>query len=205
MIIKEPHAMYSYENVTYIIGDFIVGTPESEYEGLYGVITEIRDGNDQETENETPDIYCRFEAPVLPYDIEELGKRFSELYQCPKKLEDISLDSVIMAPSMIVPLQPFHGNKQVTLYIIHEDWAVDGEYDYCVTPFMDYQSAKFNLCQKLTEEKQCGCISVWEDNEDLIVNTDKDFYECYQNDRYFENHYKIFLDTNTISLYVPEN
>lgn len=39
MIIKEPHAMYSYENVTYIIGDFIVGTPESEYEGLYGVIT----------------------------------------------------------------------------------------------------------------------------------------------------------------------
>ena len=45
------------------IGDIIVATDASEYEGLVGRILEIRDGADKDTENETPDIYCSFEVP----------------------------------------------------------------------------------------------------------------------------------------------
>ena len=93
-----------YEDVTYEVGMRIVGTAESEYECLYGVITKIRDGEENDTDNETPDIYCCFEQPVLPCGIQKLEERFSILYAEPKKLEDIILDAVIMAPDMIEPV-----------------------------------------------------------------------------------------------------
>ena len=56
MIINRIGAEFEYEGTTYVVGAPIVGTSGSEYEGLYGTITEIRDGEDKETENETPDI-----------------------------------------------------------------------------------------------------------------------------------------------------
>ena len=75
MIINRIGAEFEYEGTTYVIGAPIVGTPESEYEGLYGTITEIRVGEDKETENETPDLYCSFEVPVLPCEVKS-WKRF---------------------------------------------------------------------------------------------------------------------------------
>ena len=89
-------AEFEYEGVKYVVGQPVVATAESEYEGLHGTITEIRDGEDKETDNETPDIYCEFEPP------EEV---FSDLYDEPKELEDIILDLVIMAPGMVRPLE----------------------------------------------------------------------------------------------------
>lgn len=101
MVVNRIGAIYEYEGATFTIGQQIVGTDHGDYEGLYGFITEIRDGDDKETENDTPDIYCTFEPPVLPYDVEKLEKHFSELYQKPQKLVDIRLDEIIMAPEMI--------------------------------------------------------------------------------------------------------
>ena len=71
-----------------------MGTPESEYGGLYGTITEIRDGEDKETENETPDLYCSFEVPVMPCEVKKLEEIFSDLYDEPKTIDDIILDLV---------------------------------------------------------------------------------------------------------------
>lgn len=65
-------AAYEYEGVTFTIWQRIVGTEQSDYEGLYGFIVGIRDGKDKETENDTPDIYCRFDSPVLPCDVTRL-------------------------------------------------------------------------------------------------------------------------------------
>ena len=54
MILNRTGAEFEYEGVTYTIGGAIVGTAESEYAGLYGRINAIHDGEDKETENETP-------------------------------------------------------------------------------------------------------------------------------------------------------
>ena len=101
MLLNKPGEMFDCGNTIYCIGDEIIGTPESEYEGLRGSIYEIRTGEDQETENDTPDIYCSFEAPTLPEDIKKLEDYFSELFGEPKTIDDITLDCVIMSPEMI--------------------------------------------------------------------------------------------------------
>lgn len=92
MIINKEGMRYTYSGTTYTIGAAVVATEESEYQGLCGIITEIRDGVDRETENDTPDIYCWFEPPLFPKEIQELEQRFSDLYQTPRKLDEIALD-----------------------------------------------------------------------------------------------------------------
>ena len=106
MIINQEGMRYTYNGMTYTVGAAVMAAEASEYRGLYGTITEIRDGSDRETENDTPDIYCCFEPPLFPKEIRELERRFKELYQSPKKLDEITLDMVIMAPEMVRVISP---------------------------------------------------------------------------------------------------
>ncbi len=194
MIINRIGAEFEYEGVTYVIGASIVGTPESEYEGLYGSITEIRDGEDKDTENETPDIYCSFEVPVIPYDVEELEERFSELYQNPKTIDDIVLDLVIMAPEMICPLDDLKECRHHPMvFILAEDWAVEGEHGSSSEVYTDFDDAKRLLVQKLEEELENGCIPRWAGYENFVVHSTADSYECYIDGEYFENHYSLSI------------
>ena len=105
MIINRHGATFEHAGVTYTIGASVVGTDQSEYEGLTGYIYEVRDGADKETENETPDLYCNFDPPDDPYDE-------------PKTLEDIILDCVIMAPDMVRPYQTYR------IPVVWESWGV---------------------------------------------------------------------------------
>lgn len=104
MILEKYGESFNYDGVSYFIGQRIVATDQSEYKGLRGWILEIRDGDDRDTENETPDIYCEFDPPDSKQEIMELERRFSDLYGEKKVLDDISLDIVIMAPEMISPV-----------------------------------------------------------------------------------------------------
>lgn len=116
MILNRTGAEFEYEGVTYTIGGAIVGTAESEYAGLYGRINAIHDGEDKETENETPDIYCEFDPPVMPHEVKALEDTFSDLYHQPKTIADIVLDMVIMAPEMIRPLDDLRSMPKTLYY-----------------------------------------------------------------------------------------
>lgn len=199
MVLDRPGAEFNYNGKKYVIGESVVATEESEYDGLIGTILEIRDGDDKETENETPDIYCSFEPPVHPLDIRQLEQRFSALYQQPKTLEDIILDCVIMAPDMIEPLSFIQGNRhKLPLYTVYEEWVLDGVDGYSIAPFMDYRSARLKFCENLAEEQSNGCIHAWEERDDLVIETRKDYYECYLDGEYCQNHYKISIRQDTV-------
>lgn len=194
MIINRMGAEFEYEGVVYKIGEPIVGTPESEYEGLYGTITEIRDGEDKETENETPDLYCSFESPVLPCEVKKLEEVFSDLYDQPKAIEDIILDFVIMAPSMVQPLDDLKECRQhPRIFILLEDWAVDGEQGNSSEAYTDFDDAKRILAQKLKEEQETGCIPLWCDKERFVQHSTASSYECYIDGEYCENHYHLAI------------
>lgn len=194
MIINRPGAEFEYEGVIYKIGEPIIGTDESEYEGLFGSITEIRDGEDKETENDTPDLYCTFEPPVLPCEIQKLEEVFSELYQQPKTLDDINLDLVIMAPSMVKPLDDLQTNRvHPVVYILTENWAIEGDYGDLSEVYSDFEDAKRVLIQKVTEEKENGCIPRWLRRSEFIEESNQKSYECYLDGEYAQNHYSLVI------------
>lgn len=201
MIIKKHGEFFYHEDAKYVVGEEIIATNESEYKNLVGYIREIRVGKDKETENEAPDIYCSFEAPASPYDVEELEKTFSDLYGEPKKLQDISLDMVIMAPSMIIPTRELkNGSHTLTIYTVQENWAVNGESGCSTETYLDYRAAKLSFHLSLVEELIQGSIPVWSDKENFVCEAVADSYEAYLNGEYMENHYKLTISMHLVPL-----
>lgn len=172
----------------------------SEYSGLFGRIVEIRNGADKETDNKTPDIYCEFDPPLFPKDIEELEKRFSDLYKAPKKLDDITLDSVIMAPDMIKSLTEKTDGRKITIYSLEEDWAYDDDYGHTTEIFFDYMLAKKRLCEKIKNEKEDGSVERWLDDDELIEDYGNDYYEAYLDGYYSSSHYLVDITSHSVSV-----
>lgn len=85
----------------FTVGMEIYCNEKSDYDGLFGKILEIRDGEDKETDNDTVDIVCELYPPEDAETAVKLEKRFSELYGKTMILKNISLDYTIMAPDMI--------------------------------------------------------------------------------------------------------
>lgn len=112
MILRENGTRFYVEGKVLTIGGRISANGGSEYEGLFGTVTEIRSGADRETENDVPDIYCGFETPVAEETLRELEERFSGLYGEAKTIDDISLDCVIMSPDMLEPLDTPPGKRE---------------------------------------------------------------------------------------------
>ncbi len=201
MILQNNGDEFHYGGVKYVVGEEIIGTSQSEYENLVGYITEIRDGEDKETENDTPDIYCSFEAPFSPHDIKKLEEVFSDLYDQPKTLDEICLDMVIMAPEMIMPTRLLNTpNRTVTVYIVHQDWAVDGDGGMTSEVFLDYAAAKRELHSLLKEEFCHGCISIWISRDNFVSESSEDEYEAYINGEYLTDHYRIVIEKQQISI-----
>ena len=185
MIYTKTGETFAVGGETYTIGNHVIGTSESEYEGLFGFVTEIRTGEDKETDNETPDIYVDFIRPELPHKTKELEKTFSELYGEEKTIDDICLDCVIMAPSMIVPIH--HNKTGKDVYAVIEEWITDdGDVGSDIAIYDSYISAKFELNRIVGLEKDGGMVPTI---SSLVEESDEDSYEAYEDGRYNECHY----------------
>ena len=200
MILRKKNKPFKYDGKTYFIGEEIVALNNSEYSGLFGRIVEIRNGADKETDNKTPDIYCEFDPPLFPKDIEELEKRFSCLYKAPKKLDDITLDSVIMAPDMIKSVAEKTDGHKITIYSLEEDWAYDDDYGHTTEIISDYMLAKKKLCEKIKNEKEDGSVERWLDDEELIEDYGNDYYEAYLDGYYSSSHYLVSITSHNAAV-----
>ena len=162
MIYKKPDEKFSHENITYTVGSRVLANEASEYSGLFGRILEIRTDDDRETENDTPDIYCKFDPPCLSAARRALEQAFSELYGAPKRVEDLGLELVIMAPEMLTPLAvPEQAYPQGTLYVVVSHWATDGEFGSYEAPFTNLMDAQRQFHDDLKNELESGCIEKW--------------------------------------------
>lgn len=161
MIITNMNDTLEYMGKQYYIGEEIVGTSASMYEGLFGKIIEIRTGADKETDNDAPDIYCEFFTPIFPEDIERFEDKVSLLHGKAETLEDIALDRVVMVPEMIKSLSQNSEIRIITVFSLEEDWATDNNYGHSTQIYFNYDLARKNLCEKILEEKQDGCIKQW--------------------------------------------
>lgn len=202
MIYNRIGAACSFEGNQYRVGDKIVATAESPWEGLYGTITEICDGDDRQTENGTIDLYCEFLLPVLPEEIRKLESQFSSWFGREKKLEDIAFDSVIMSPEMIRIIGRKNEGRKVTVYLVREEWALDYNGGMETHLFIDPDEARMAMLRMLHEDMIDGCIHAWEGRGDLESEVKENSYEYWLHDSYHENHYLITLETH--ELYMSE-
>lgn len=186
MVINQDGAQFQYGGVTYTIGGKVCVNNASDYAGLYGIITEIRVGDDQETVNSTPDIYCSFMAPILTDNI--------------KRPADLRLDAVIMAPEALKVLEPTLSTHKLTIYIVREDWAFGGDCceDFYLTT--DPDMANYILTELVHEQLENGYVSEWTDRPDWEVECTPKCYECGLHDSYFENHYNIYIDQQELPI-----
>jgi len=200
MILNRNGATFTYDGTTYTIGDRVVATGESAYEGLLGTILEIRTGKDKSTDNDTPDFHCAFLPPAIPAEVVALESRFSALYKQKKVLDDISLDEVIMAPEMIRVINP-NGVHTITVYTVHEEWVLKGDYGENRYPALDPDHAKLKMTELILNDRAEGCISDWRERgaakEDV---TGENYYECWVRDEYCDNHYKVSIETQTVPI-----
>lgn len=201
MILHNEGEKFLYMGTEYVVGGKVIATRETEYEGLIGKIIEIRDGEDKETDNDTPDIYCCFAEPVMSVNKEKLKKRFSDLWQQPMEIEDINLDQPVMAPDMIIPIDKLRNNKdKKKIYVLVEDAAVDGNDSLFVEAFTDYEEAKKHLEIRLNDEMENGMLLTPMDSKDFAVEESVDSYEIYRRGRYCEWHYSVYIHEHEVEL-----
>ena len=203
MILNKYGDTFQYDGIDYAIGDIIVATDASEYEGLVGRIIEIRDGADKDTENETPDIYCSFEVPLLEDDIKDLEETFSDLYEEPKTIDDITLDMVIMAPEMILSAKSrSHNVRKIKLYTVSEDWVYDGDESGQTTTLFATKEAAMKEFKILIATKAINGIiaDITQRYEYCIEDVDVDEYSCYVDGFYEGNHYHIAIEEKELFL-----
>ena len=189
MILTEQGAKYETEGKKFVIGEPVYVTDESDYKGLFGIVTEIRDGEDRDTDNDTVDIYCSLDKPVLPFDKENLEKHFTELYGKKMALENIALDLVILSPDMLMPITIADEKAdKIELYIVQEEYC-DDEFGVNNYYFTDYILAKQKLNEIVAEDFRNGCVNDWQEYEEFKFESGKDYYEAWIDGRHCEKHY----------------
>lgn len=199
MIINQHGADFLYKGITYRVGDEVIANEQSEYAGLLGKILEIRDGEDKDTENETPDIYCSFQAPSLPEDKISLERRFSE--RCGKGITigDMALDEVIMAPEMLIlPKRPL---KTMRVYLVQESWFDDGVLHDSTRVFANVHEAVARFNDSIREALSGEVVAAWKDYDmDVREQSGPCFYEAWCIESPEDNHYFINLEEREVSL-----
>jgi len=118
MLYEKKGDRFTADGKTFTVGGEVFANGNSEYMGLFGTVTEICTDEDRETDNDTPDIYCSFDPPEEEERAYAYERHFSELYRCPKKLEEIGLDCVIMSPEMLVPIPNTVPEKTGAVYTL---------------------------------------------------------------------------------------
>lgn len=103
MILSNIGEIAAVKGVPFRVGSRVKAKENTPYAGMQGTITQIRFGDDQETEIEGPEIYCTFDIPASTDFIRELEDRFSTLYGYHNNINELERDfeNVIMDADML--------------------------------------------------------------------------------------------------------
>ena len=204
MILNKKDEVFEYADKKYQVGEMVIANNQSDYVGLVGIITQIVTGEDKDTDNPYPDIYCDFINPPFKDEIKILEENFSKWYGTKKRLKDLNFDGVIMAPCMIEQADKSTTSKDVIkIYLLTEDWAFDGEEGVETVAFTDFDDAKLQMRLKIYKERKEGCVETWLNNEDFVEENSETGYEAYIEGYHCESHY--ILSIKAIKLPISEN
>lgn len=203
IILSKIGEMIEYAGKKYAVGEKVIANKNSVYEGLIGTIYEIHTDTEKETCNETPDIYCRFQEPVMKVNKEKVRKRLSEAYKKDIRLADVGLDCVIMSPEMLVCMSDLDdGAYKKKVYLLIEDAAVDSDTFYTTDVFADMDMAQQQFEIKLSKEMDKGMLKDITVSDEYVLEVGDNSFEYFRSGRFCEWHYslKIIEDEIVIPL-----
>lgn len=155
------------------VGDTIV-VKNSEYEGLFGKIINIVESANDPLKC---DIHCKLMPPILKRNQKELEERVSAVHLVEKKLEDISLDDVVVSPDKICLVEH---TQTIGIYVLKES-IERPESEYCkYTTSAEYFST--------LDEARWRMRNTMETDRETLLSTwmqEEGFYE----EELVENHY----------------
>lgn len=192
MIISDCEDFIMYNGIKYSVGDVVIANDKSSYKGSVGVISEIRDDDDKETENPEPDIYCSFYKNVLGSE--------------EKQDEDFEMvtESVIMAPSMLRTPTEIKSKKRLRkAYLLVEDVVCDGSIEKSLSVYSSQEDAKSILELYVRCSMSYGQLVYLLKKDGCIQNSTDSSYEAFVAGQYEDCHYKIKIEE--INLFVDDN
>lgn len=200
MILKNKGDAFWYAGTKYVVGERVIATKGGAHEGMIGTILQICDGEDKETDNYTPDIYCSFDEPILKVHKEKAIKRLSKLWDGVIKFDDANVAQVIMAPEMIIPLDGFLESKRsVVVYALIEEACANCNTDISVQLFADKETALQQLEINLKNEFEGGMLDI-DLSEGYVFEESEDSYECYLDGFAAEWRYYIHIEEQKLVL-----
>ena len=120
-------------------------------------------------------------------------------YGEPKKLEDITLDNVILAPEMVRVILPDPKPLTQMIYSVQEEWADRGECGSCISQACtSEESAQQFMMKQLREEVEDGLVSQMRCDKKFVEESYDDSHECFIDGDYYENHYRIYITSQQI-------
>lgn len=192
IILSKIGEMIEYAGKKYAVGEKVIANKNSVYEGLIGTIYEIHTDTEKETCNETPDIYCRFQEPVMTVNKEKVRKRLSEAYKKDIRLADAGLDCVIMSPEMLVCMSDLDdGAYKKKVYLLIEDAAVDSDTFYTTDVFADMDMAQQQFEIKLSKEMDKGMLKDITVSDEYVLEVGDNSFEYFRSGRFCEWHYSL--------------
>ncbi len=193
MIYKQGQT-FEYEGRKYTVGDMVIANAGSIYEGLMGRIIEIHTGEDKDTENLGPDIYCDFEKPQFPFAIQKFQEHFHVTVDETFDWDMVALDGVIMAPEMIERMDvKTETPTSIEMYVLVEEWSVNGDCDSKLYAFFNLHEAKREMQIRAYMEQQDGAVKDWSSNDDFEEETNDMYYSAYIGGWYDNNHYDLSI------------
>lgn len=194
MIYNQYGQLFFYEDKLFMVGEEVYSIENGWY-GLLGVINEIRTGDDRDTENEGPDIYCSFRKPALMRDKPRiLGMG-----------EDVNLDLVIMAPEMLIPTRLVDTTlPKKTVYALIESSVLDGTKHRDIKLYADLKHAEICLRKAIEKEREDGCIRDWLTTKLYVEeSSEENSFRAYLKNEYCFNHFNIYIIELELSLSEP--
>jgi len=199
MVLNFPGFRICYKGERYIIGEKIVvdGGP---YDGIYGVLAEIRSDEDSELGIGNVDFYFKLFAPLYDEDIRAFEQRYSGWCNEPKKLENIPMEKVRISIDGVKFLREDIVAHKVATFFVQEKWVIDEEGGTDIQVFLDRNLAEYYFLEQIYREKEEGFIREWQKIPGFYEKIGLNTYECGDKWSHSAKYYEVKLREDEIAI-----
>lgn len=90
--------------------------------------------------------------------------------------------------------------RNIPVYLLEENWAIDGEVKNETSLFSDYNGAKQRMDQKIKAENEKGILKMWKENADYEEDASDGSFEAWIDGFYASDHFCLCIQKKFLQL-----